>query len=113
MKNVYLMSLLMMTSLTLKAQTISISGTLQYQKDDMIEYAKSPGIFVSQPEVKIDKMSKKSTAVWHKTNMDWIKDYCEAKNVAVESDYLKLFPEIADIPQDDNPYELATDRGRQ
>ena len=96
MKKVYLMSLLVMTGLTLQAQTNTISGTLQYQKDGVVEYAKSVGEFFPRPEVKTDK--KKTTAVWHGTNMDWVKDYCDAKNVAIEKDYQKIFPEMANIP---------------
>ena len=104
MKRIFLISLLAMTGLTSQAQTSAISGTLLYQNNGVIEYAKSPGIFVSRPEVKKDMKSKKTTAVWHKTNMDWIKDYCEAKDVAIEKDYLKIFPEMANVPQDDHSY---------
>ena len=100
MKKVYLMSLLVMTGLTLQAQTNTISGTLQYQKDGVVEYAKSVGEFFPRPEVKTDK--KKTTAVWHGTNMDWVKDYCDAKNVAIEKDYQKIFPELVNMP--DQPY---------
>lgn len=96
MKKVYLMSLLVMTGLTLQAQTNTISGTLQYQKDGVVEYAKSVGEFFPRPEVKTD--NKKTTAVWHGTNMDWVKDDCDAKNVAIEKDYQKIFPEMANIP---------------
>ena len=100
MKKFFLMSLLVMTGLTLQAQTNTISGTLQYQKDGVVEYAKSVGEFFSRPEVKTDKM--KTTAVWHGTNMDWVKDYCDAKNVAIEKDYQKIFPELANMP--DQPF---------
>ena len=104
MKRIFLISLLAMTGLASQAQTSAISGTLQYHQNDVIEYAKSPGIFMSRPEVKQDKKTNKTTAVWHKTNMDWIKDYCEAKDVAIEKDYLKIFPEMANILQDDHSY---------
>ena len=100
MKKIFLMSLLVMTGLSLQAQTNTISGTLQYQKDGVVEYAKSVGEFFSRPEVKTDK--KKTTAVWHGTNMDWVKDYCDAKNVAIEKDYQKIFPELVNMP--DQPY---------
>ena len=101
MKRIFLISLLAMTGLTSQAQTSTISGTLQYQNNGVIEYAKSAGLFVARPEVKTDEQTKKTTAVWHKTNMDWIKDYCEAKDVAIEKDYLKIFPEIANFTQND------------
>ena len=96
MKRIYLISLLAMTGLTLQAQTNVLKGTLTYQSETtgVKEYAKSVGTFVSRPEVKIDKQTGKTTAAWHKTNMDWIKDYCDAENVAIEKDYLKVFPEL-------------------
>lgn len=100
MKKTILMSLLVMTCLTLLAQTNTISVTLQYQKDGVKEYVKSVGNFFPRPEVKTDK--KKTTAVWHGSNMDWVKDYCEPKNVAIEKDYLKIFPEMANML--DHPY---------
>ena len=104
MKRILLISLLAMTGLTSQAQTNAISGTLQYHQNEVIEFAKSPGIFMSRPEVKKDKKTNKTTAVWHKTNMDWIKDYCEARDIAIEKDYLKIFPEMANILQDDHSY---------
>ena len=104
MKRILLISLLAMTGLTSQAQTNAISGTLQYHQNEVIEFAKSPGIFMSRPEVKKDKKTNKTTAVWHKTNMDWIKDYCEASDIAIEKDYLKIFPEMANILQDDHSY---------
>ncbi len=90
------MSLLALATLASQAQAIGIwtsshSGTNSGVK----EYARSVGNFFPRPEVKTDK--KKTTAVWHGTNMDWVKDYCEAKNVAIERDYLKLFPEMAGV----------------
>ncbi|MBR1388929.1 MAG: hypothetical protein IJ569_04845 [Prevotella sp.] len=64
------------------------------------EYARNVGMFVSRPEVKLDKDTKMTSAVWHNSNMSWIKDHCEAKHVAIEKDYLKLFPELVNILQD-------------
>ena len=81
-----MMSLLTLTVYTSQAQTK--------------EYARSVGMFVSRPEVKSDKETKKTSAVWHKSNMAWIKDHCEAKDVAIENNYLKLFPELVNILQD-------------
>ena len=106
MKKIFLLSLLAMTGLTLQAQTNVLRGTLTYQSEttETKEYAKSAGIFVSRPEVKTDQKTKKTTAAWHMTNMEWIKDYCEAKDVSIEKNYLKLFPEIANKPLDDQPY---------
>ena len=96
MKKIFLTSLLAMTGIISQAQTNVLSGTLTYQSETtgVKEYAKGVGVFMSRPEVKTDKKSKKTTAAWHMTNMEWIKDYCEAKDVAIEKDYLKLFPAI-------------------
>lgn len=104
MKKVFLLSLLAMTGITSQAQPNVLRGTLTYQSETTgtKEYAKSAGIFVSRPEVKTDQKTKKTTAAWHMTNMEWIKDYCEAKDVAIEKDYLKLFPEIANVLQETN-----------
>lgn len=56
------------------------------------------------PEITTDKKTKKTSAVWHSTNNDWIKDNCEAKNVTVVKDYQQLFPEVANMSLDDQPY---------
>ena len=85
------LSLLALTALVLQAQ-------------DVIELARSIGAFVPRPDVKTDKKSKKSTAEWPPTNNAWIKDFCEAKNVVVERNYLNIFPEIANMPLDEQPY---------
>ena len=90
MKRFLMMSLLTLTAFALQAQTK--------------EYAKSIGMFVSRPEVKSDKDTKMTSAIWHKSNMAWIKDHCETKNVAIEKDYLKLFPEIVNVLQNDQSY---------
>ena len=105
MRKNFLMSLLMLTGITSQAQPDVLKGTLTYQSESTgtKEYAKSVGIFMSRPEVKTDKNTGKTTAVWHKTNMEWIKDHCEAGSVAIEHDYLKLFPETASMPLDDQP----------
>ena len=102
------MSLLAMASFTLQAQPkafkVTATYTFQSETTGTKEYAKGAGIFVSRPEVKTDQKTKKTTAVWHKTNMDWIKDYCDAKNVAIEKDYLKIFPELTNVLQDAHSY---------
>ncbi|MBQ8990331.1 MAG: hypothetical protein IJ067_11640 [Prevotella sp.] len=85
MKRFLMMSILMLTALASQAQTK--------------EYAKS-SMFVSRPEINLDKVTKKTTAVWHPSNMSWIKATCEAKDVAIERNYLKMFPEVANMLQD-------------
>ena len=89
-------SLLALATLVSQAQAIGIwTSSHEQDNSDMKEYARSVGNFFPLPEVKTVK--KKTTAVWHGTNMDWVKDYCEAKNVAIEKDYLKLFPEMVGV----------------
>ena len=96
MNRFLIMSLLALATLASQAQAIGI-WTSSHSGDNsgVKEYARSVGNFFPRPEVKTDK--KKTIAVWHGTNMDWVKDYCEAKNVAIERDYLKLFPEMAGV----------------
>ena len=101
MKRIFLISLLAMIGLTSEAQTSTISGNLQYHQNGVTEYAKSAGLFVARPEVKTDKQTNKTTAAWYMTNMAWIKDYCEVKDVSIEKDFLKIFPEIANFTQND------------
>lgn len=105
MKRWFLIGLLATTSLALQAQRYGVTLTYnpQYETSGVKEYAKSVGIFVARPKVSKDAHAKHSTAAWHMTNMEWIKDYCEAKNVAIEKDYLRIFPEVANMPLDDQP----------
>ena len=69
-----MMSLLALATLALQAQAIGFwTPNYHLDKSGVKEYAKSVGSFFPRPEVKTDK--KKTTAVWHGTNMDWVKDY--------------------------------------
>ena len=106
MKRICLLSFLAMTSVALQAQPkgLKVNYTFQSETSGVNEYAKGMGIFVSRPEVKTDNETKKTTAAWHMTNMDWIKDYCEPKDVAIEKDILKIFPEMINVPQDAHSY---------
>lgn len=91
MKRLITLSVLVLTALAISAQ-------------DVIELARSVGVFVPRPDVKADKKSKKTIAAWHPTNNAWIKDFCEAKDFAIEKDYLKIFPDVAHMPLDEQPY---------
>ena len=106
MKRICFLSFLAMTSVALQAQPkgLKVNYTFQSETSGVNEYAKGMGIFVSRPEVKTDNETKKTTAAWHMTNMDWIKDYCEPKDVAIEKDILKIFPEMINVPQDAHSY---------
>lgn len=106
MKRICLLSFLLMTGLISQAQlkNLKVNYTFQSETSGVNEYAKGMGIFVSRPEVKTDLQTKKTTAVWHMSNMDWIKDYCEPENVAIEKDILKIFPEMINLPQDAHSY---------
>ena len=96
--------LLVLTYFSLKAQTNEITLTYLPSSGEVVEYAKSKGIIVPCPDVKTDNKTKKTTAAWHQTNMEWIKDYCKPTNFEIEKDYLKIFPEMADTPLDEQPY---------
>ena len=108
MKKIFLMSLLAMTGFISQAQpkvfNTTVNYTFQSEKSGVNEYAKGMGIFVSRPKAKTDQQTKNTTAVWHMSNMDWIKDYCEPKDVAIEKDILKIFPEMINLPQDEKSY---------
>ena len=104
MKKIFIMSLLALAGLTSQAQTFEISANYQNQANGVIEYAKNIGNFVACPDVKTDNATKKTTAVWHTTNMEWIKDYCQPSKFDIEEDYMTIFPEMADIPLDEYPY---------
>lgn len=79
--------------------------TMQAQEQDVQVLASSTGVFVPRPQISVDKKTKKTSAVWHSTNNDWIKDNCEAKNVTIVKDYQQLFPETAGMQLDDQPYQ--------
>ena len=98
-KRMTIVGLMVMMALASQAQAIGIwTSNHQSANSGVKEYAKGLGNFFARPEVKTEK--KKTTAVWHGTNMDWVKDYCEVKDVAIEKDYLKYFPEMAGALKD-------------
>lgn len=99
-----LLCLMALTSLSMQAQTNQFGVTLQYQSNGVIEYAKSVGTFSPRPEVKTDKKTAKTSATWHMTNMEWIKDYCSPTSFSIEKDYKKIFSEIDNMPLDEQPY---------
>lgn len=78
--------------------------TMQAQEQKVNVLASSTGVFVARPEISVNKKTKKTSAVWHSTNNDWIKDSCEAKNVIVVKDYQQMFPETAGMQLDAQPY---------
>jgi hypothetical protein len=72
----------------------------------MKEYAKSVGALATLPDVKTVNGAggeKKTTAEWHVTNMEWIKDHCVVENAPIEKDYMSIFPEIANMALDEQP----------
>ena len=88
MKRILLLAILAIITLTASAQA---KGTKVL--------AKSIGMYMPRPDIQTDKKTNKTSAVWYSTNNAWIKDFCETKNVAIEKDYNKLFPNSAtDMP---------------
>ncbi len=108
MKRLYLIGLLILTELSAQAQTYTINGTLTYESSPrgIKEYAKSVGALATLPDVKTVNGAggeKKTTAEWHVTNMEWIKDHCVVENAPIEKDYMSIFPEIANMALDEQP----------
>ena len=108
MKRLYLISLIILTGLSAQAQTYTINGTLTYESSPrgMKEYAKSVGALATLPDVKTVNGAggeKKTTAEWHVTNMEWIKDHCVVENAPIEKNYMGIFPEIANMALDEQP----------
>ena len=108
MKRLYLISLIILTGLSAQAQTYTINGTLTYESSPrgVKEYAKSVGVLATLPDVKTVNGAggeKKTTAEWHVTNMEWIKDHCVVENAPIEKDYMSIFPEIANMALDEQP----------
>lgn len=108
MKRLYQIGLLILTGLSAQAQTYTINGTLTYESSPrgMKEYAKSVGALATLPDVKTVNGAggeKKTTAEWHVTNMEWIKDHCVVENAPIEKNYMGIFPEIANMALDEQP----------
>lgn len=108
MKRLYLISLIILTGLSAQAQTYTINGTLTYESSPIgvKEYAKSVGALATLPDVKTVNGAggeKKTTAEWHVTNMEWIKDHCVVENAPIEKNYMGIFPEIANMALDEQP----------
>ena len=108
MKRLYQIGLLILTGLSAQAQTYTINGTLTYESSPrgVKEYAKSVGALATLPDVKTVNGAggeKKTTAEWHVTNMEWIKDHCVVENAPIEKDYMSIFPEIANMALDEQP----------
>lgn len=108
MKRLYRIGLLILTGLSAQAQTYTINGTLTYESSPrgIKEYAKSVGALATLPDVKTVNGAggeKKTTAEWHVTNMEWIKDHCVVENAPIEKDYMSIFPEIANMALDEQP----------
>ena len=108
MKRLYQIGLLILTGLSAQAQTYTINGTLTYESSPrgVKEYAKSVGVLATLPDVKTVNGAggeKKTTAEWHVTNMEWIKDHCVVENAPIEKNYMDIFPEIANMALDEQP----------
>lgn len=108
MKRLYQIGLLILTGLSAQAQTYTINGTLTYESSPrgIKEYAKSVGALATLPDVKTVNGAggeKKTTAEWHVTNMEWIKDHCVVENAPIEKNYMDIFSEIANMALDEQP----------
>ena len=113
MKKLLSISLVMFVCIAMSAQPKTFTGTwhMNTQTGDEIVLAKSVGAFMPRPDVVIDKKTmvdanrqKTSTAAWSVANFDWIKENCGVVEPPVEKDYLKIFPEVSEMPLDEQAY---------
>lgn len=106
MKKLMSISLLAFMSIAIGAQPKTIKGTWQMNTQTGSEriLAKNLGDFMPRPDGVIDTKTKKSTAAWRVANFDWIKEHCGVIEPPTEKDYMKLFPEVNDMPLDEQPY---------
>lgn len=91
MRRIVALSIMALTCLSMQAQG----------KNDVIELAKSSGVWISRPEVVIDKKSKKKVVTWFDTEKnDWYEQSLVLDKVPTVKDYNSLFPEMAQAPKD-------------
>ena len=99
------MTILAFVSIAMAAQpTTKGVVRMEPKAGEEIVLAKNVGVFLPRPEAVVDKKSKRSTAVWRVTCFEWIKDHCGLIEPPVEKDYLKIFPEVRQMPLDEQPY---------
>ena len=104
MKKFMFMTILAFMSIAMNAQPMTGTWRMEPKPGEEIVLAKNVGVFMPRPEAVVDKKTKKSTAVWGVANFDWIKEHCGVVEPPVEKDYLKIFPEVSQMPLDEQPY---------
>ena len=106
MRKILTICFLLLVSSAISAQPITANGTwrMDYQSGNERVLAKSVGVFMPRPDVVFDKKTKKTTAAWSVANFDWIKEHCGVIEPPVEKDYLTIFPEVSQMPLDEQPY---------
>ena len=106
MRKILTICFLLLVSSAISAQPITANGTwrMDYQSGNERVLAKSVGVFMPRPDVVFDKKTKKTTAAWSVVNFDWIKEHCGVIEPPVEKDYLTIFPEVSQMPLDEQPY---------
>ena len=98
MRRIVVLSIMALTCLTTQAQG----------KNDVVELAKSSGVWISRPEPVVDKKSKKKVVTWFDTEKnDWYEQSLVLDKVPTVKDYNSLFPEMAQAPKD-MPYTPMT-----
>jgi len=98
------MTILAFVSIAMASQPITGSWRMEPKAGEEIVLAKNVGVFMPRPEAVVDKKTKKSTAVWGVANFDWIQEHCGEVEPPVEKDYLKIFPEVSQMPLNEQPY---------
>ena len=106
MRKILTICFLLLVSSAISAQPITANGTwrMDYQSGNERVLAKSVGVFMPRSDVVFDKKTKKTTAAWSVANFDWIKEHCGVIEPPVEKDYLTIFPEVSQMPLDEQPY---------
>ena len=98
------MTILAFMSIAMNAQPMTGTWRMEPKPGEEIVLARNVGVFMPRPEAVVDKKTKKSTAVWGVANFDWIKEHCGVVEPPVEKDYLKIFPEVSQMPLNEQPY---------
>ena len=100
MRRIVALSIMALTCLSMQAQG----------KNDIIELAKSSGVWISRPEPVIEK--KKKVVTWYDNEKnDWYEQNLVFDNAPTVKDFAALFPELAhasaDMPYMPMPWRLT------
>ena len=104
MKRIITITFLAFICFAIHAQSMTGTWRMEPKPGEEIVLAKNLGNFMPRPDAVVDEITKKSTAAWRVANFDWIKEHCGVIEPPVVQDYLKIFPEVSEMPLDEQPY---------